>query len=99
LKHGKPAVLRVILLALFLFPNPSAVAGTGGSISGTARDSTGEVVPIIPVMIRNVAKGFRQTGNAIADGYYDFATLAVSRYEIEIFVDGTQHVVICVTEG
>ena len=88
MKQGKPTVFHIFLLALLLFPIISAIADTGGSLSGTVRDSTGGVVPNIPVIIRNVATGLEQPANTNADGYYVYPTLPVGRYEIEISLDG-----------
>jgi hypothetical protein len=66
----------------------SAIADTGGSISGTVKDSTGGVVPNIAVTVRNVDTSIQQTANTNANGYYVFPLLPVGRYEIEVSSDG-----------
>ena len=88
MKQWNLAFARVLFSVLLLFPVLSAIADTGGSISGTVKDSTGGVVPNITVTVRNVDTSVQQTVNTNADGHYVFPTLPVGRYDIEVSPDG-----------
>jgi len=78
----------VFIAAWFLVSVIPAVADTGGSVSGTVKDSSAGAIPNVAVTIRNVDTSVPQKVNTNADGYYVFPTLPVGRYEIEITSDG-----------
>jgi hypothetical protein len=80
--------VRILLAGLFLISAISAAAQTGGSISGTVKDSAGAVVPNVTVTARNTDTSAQQTVTTNGDGYYVFPVLAVGRYDIEISADG-----------
>ncbi len=63
-------------------------AATGGSISGTVKDSTGGVVPRATVTAVNPETGVKQSVATNAAGQYSFPALAVGRYDIEIVDQG-----------
>jgi hypothetical protein len=88
LKRGKLSFLGVFIAALFIVLVIPAVADTGGSVSGTVKDSSAGAIPNVAVTIRNVDTSVPQKVNTNADGYYVFPTLPVGRYEIEITSDG-----------
>jgi Carboxypeptidase regulatory-like domain len=73
---------------LLLLTAISAIADTGGSISGTVKDASGSVVPDTVVTVRNVETSVEQTVKTNADGYYVFPTLPVGHYEIELSPEG-----------
>jgi hypothetical protein len=88
LKQWKRAVACISLVLLVeIGPIPS-LADTGGSISGTVKDSTGSVIPDVAVTARNVDTSVQQSARTNADGYYAFPSLPVGRYEIEISSPG-----------
>jgi hypothetical protein len=88
LKSANRIATRVALAVLLLFLVLPAVADTGGSVSGTVKDSTGGVIPNITVTVRNIETSVQQTANTNASGYYAFPVLPVGRYEIEISPQG-----------
>jgi hypothetical protein len=88
LKSGNRIATRVALAVSLLLLALPAVADTGGSVSGTVKDSTGGVVPNIAVTVRNIETSVQQTVNTNASGYYVFPILPVGRYEIEIAPQG-----------
>jgi hypothetical protein len=82
-------VVRKAAVTLFAIFSCGAIwAQTAGSISGTVKDPTGEVIPDIAVVVRNVETGAQQTVNTNSEGYYNFTTLPVGHYEVEAFRPG-----------
>src|SRR5271163_214151 len=76
--------LRLILsLALIPFLTMGAWAGTGGSISGTVKDSSGAVVPKATVTATDTNTGIRQTTTTDSKGFYSFPSLPVGLYDLE----------------
>jgi hypothetical protein len=76
--------LRLILsLALIPFLTMGAWAGTGGSISGTVKDSSGAVVPKAAVTATDTNTGIRQTTTTDSKGFYSFPSLPVGLYDLE----------------
>ena len=69
------------LAALLLASN--ALAGVGGSISGTVKDSTGAVIPKVTVFVVNEDTRVRQSVATDEKGAYVFAALPVGRYDLE----------------
>jgi hypothetical protein len=80
----KTHALRLILsLALIPFLIMGAWAGTGGSISGTVKDSSGAVVPKAAVTATDTNTGIRQTTTTDSKGFYSFPSLPVGLYDLE----------------
>jgi hypothetical protein len=76
--------LRLILsLALIPFLTMGAWAGTGGSISGTVKDSSGAVVPKATVTATDTNTGIRQITTTDSKGFYSFPSLPVGLYDLE----------------
>ncbi len=73
-------------MALALLPGLVVIgfAATGGSISGTVKDSTGGVVPGAAVSAVNPQTGVKQSVATNAAGQFSFPALAVGQYDIEI---------------
>jgi Carboxypeptidase regulatory-like domain len=84
-RGGLALILLAALVVLFAFVSSnSSLAGVGGSISGTATDPSGAVVPGAVVMVRNVDTGVLQNTTTDPKGFYAFAALPIGRYEINI---------------
>ena len=81
------SILRILLLALFLFAGTVA-ATTGGSISGTVSDPTGAVIAYAKVVVRDLDRSVARTVNTNDTGFYAFTFLPVGRYAIEIRREG-----------
>src|SRR5690348_15793383 len=62
----------VFLLAVFFLFATCTVFGQGnlGAITGTVQDSSGAVVPDLPLTITNVETGVRWTATTSSAGYY-----------------------------
>ncbi|PYU14146.1 MAG: hypothetical protein DMG37_08275 [Acidobacteria bacterium] len=65
----------VIILAAFFLSATLAVFGQGnlGAITGTVQDSSGAVVPDLPLTITNVETGVKWTATTSSAGYYRVA--------------------------
>ncbi len=69
-------------MLLLVFPASSLFAKTYGTISGTARDSQGAIVPGTNVQLRNINTNVVQTGITDAAGFYSFPVVDVGTYAI-----------------
>lgn len=65
---------------------------TYGSIVGTVRDTTGAVVPNLPVVVTNQATGVKATKNTNETGAYSFTTLFPGKYSIHAEKSGFRSV-------
>ena len=74
----------VAALGLFLPCTLWAQSTTNGAISGTVTDSSGAVLPNITVNLKSVEKGFTQTSQTNAQGFYQFPLLEPGTYTITI---------------
>ena len=82
-------VVVVMALALSLAAaTPAAAQGTGGSISGTAKDAQGGVLPGVTVTLRNEATGVTRTAVTETDGSYRFPALNPGRYMLTAELSG-----------
>jgi hypothetical protein len=61
---------------------PCAGQQTTGSISGTVKDTSGAVIPQVPVTATNTGTGVKTRAISDADGFYTFFTLATGDYTI-----------------
>jgi hypothetical protein len=83
--------LIVVVMALALSLTGAtrvAAQGTGGSISGTAKDAQGGVLPGVTVTLRNEATGVTRTAVTEADGTYRFPALNPGRYMMTAELSG-----------
>ena len=81
-------VLGFLFLAVFVALGIPARAQVGGSISGTAKDQTGAVVPGVTVTATNIALGAQFATVTDGQGLYSFPKLPVGRYDIATQLDG-----------
>lgn len=86
-KFSRHFALRAILFACWLIP-PAHAQTTYGSIVGTARDSSGGVVPGVTVSVTQEAtnKVFSATTNEL--GNYSFTTLLPGAYRLHVESSG-----------
>jgi hypothetical protein len=78
-------LVRATLVVLSVFVSlTNSWAGVGGSISGTAADPSGAVVPGALVVACNVETGVRQSATTSKAGFYAFTALPIGHYEIKI---------------
>ena len=74
MKSSTASLCAIFLLGLFLSVGPAAHAqGNLGAITGTAQDSSGGVVPDLPLTITNVETGVKWTATTSSAGYYRVA--------------------------
>src|SRR5277367_1867717 len=81
------AIILSLFAVLFLF-SLAAIAGVGGRISGTVRDSSGAVVPKASVSITNADTGVRHVLTTDDNGAYTFLDVQVGRYNLEVSAAG-----------
>ncbi|MGA8104332.1 MAG: carboxypeptidase-like regulatory domain-containing protein, partial [Candidatus Acidiferrales bacterium] len=80
--------LRVALLMVCLLAAATAWASISGSISGIVTDPKGSSVPGASVTAVNMATGARSTLKTDGAGFYNFPSLAVGTYNVEIVEKG-----------
>ena len=89
LRPEKSRCFRLLLMLAFIACLAIvARADTGGSISGTVTDQSGAVIPDTTVTALNLDTTVVQTTKTNANGFYNFTSLPVGRYEIEIVREG-----------
>ena len=88
MKRRAEVGLQILMGTLILLSGKAAQAQTGGSISGTVRDSSGSVIPDIAIIARNTATGVRQNAVSNVEGFYAFTALPVGHYDLETFRPG-----------
>src|ERR1700733_8037513 len=75
--------LKFALLAMILGSAITIVfAAVTGSISGTAGDTQGAVVPDTTVTLRNTQTGVVQTARTDSAGFYSFPSLPLGHYDV-----------------
>ena len=83
------ALLAVVLVMTALgSAGPPAFAQSAFTISGTARDSTGAVVPGATVTATNAATRAERSVVTDAEGRYQLTGLPAGRYEIRVALTG-----------
>jgi len=81
-----PGPLALLLASIFLASPVRAFSG--GSLSGTIRDSTGAVIPAARITLLNVALRTELKSTSDDQGVYRFPALSVGRYDITIEANG-----------
>ena len=78
------------ILAIFAFLVACQLAwgGVTGSISGSCRDASGEVLPGLQVIAQNTETGIQWTSTTDARGFYSFQALPVGTYDIKADKEG-----------
>jgi hypothetical protein len=79
---------RVGLLSLLTALIPIALAFSGGSISGTVKDSSGAVIPSAAVTLVNAGLKSEFHTATDAQGLYSFPSLSVGHYDITVDAPG-----------
>ncbi len=75
--------IKIALLAMAIgLATTAAFAVATGSISGTARDTQGAVLPETTVQLRNTETGVVQTVQTDSAGFYNFPALPLGHYDI-----------------
>jgi len=83
--HLSTRILALVAAFTLLFPiTLLAQSTTNGAISGTVTDTSGAVLPNIAINLKSVEKGFTQTTNTNAQGFYQFPLLEPGTYTITI---------------
>ncbi|MGB8479130.1 MAG: carboxypeptidase-like regulatory domain-containing protein [Acidobacteriaceae bacterium] len=77
------SISRLALLAAILGLGTTAVfAAVTGSISGTARDTQGAVLPGVTVHLQNTLTGVVQNIVTDSAGFYNFPSLPLGHYDV-----------------
>jgi hypothetical protein len=80
-------LLCLVFASIFHYPE-LIHAASGGSVSGTVRDSTGAVVPKASVTATNTDTGGHQVVRTNSSGSYSFPSLMVGNYNIDVAAPG-----------
>ncbi len=80
----------VRLTCLLAFIAVTAWGSVAGSISGTVKDPSGNVVPNASVTVRELSTGVSQQTHTNANGYYTLPVLPVGHYELDVQASGFQ---------
>ena len=81
---GKFCKISLACLCLPLVLLGTALAGVGGSISGTVKDQSGAAIALASVVLVNSSTGVGQSTTADARGAYAFPVLPVGGYVLEV---------------
>src|ERR1700689_4131311 len=81
---GKFCKISLACLCLPLVLLGTALAGGGGSISGTVKDQSGAAIALASVVLVSSSTGVRQSTSADARGAYAFPVLPVGGYVLEV---------------
>lgn len=86
--------LRLRFLALLLFADLlmafPAWADVGGRITGTVKDQSGAVIPGVTVTLVSASNDARLTAVSSPDGTFNFPSVPVASYRLEIAASGFQ---------
>ena len=80
-------LLSVVLAAVLLVEVQAQTTSSGG-LNGVVTDQTGALMPSTQVVIKDIAKGAKQTTNTDGQGAYRFSFLLPGRYELTVSRDG-----------
>ena len=69
-------------------PSPCSQTAATGALTGTAKDSSGAVVPNATVTVTNIGTGQARTATTEADGTYKFGLLAPGDYKLKFEATG-----------
>src|SRR5437588_1098040 len=79
---------QILIIPILFFCSASVRAQITGSVTGSAKDPSGSVIPDLAIICRNVDTGAQQNATTNEDGLYAFTALPVGHYEIETFRPG-----------
>ncbi len=77
-----------LVLLLLLLASTSALGATGGSISGSVKDTSGGVIAKAQVTVREANTGFLYHVRTDSKGEYTFPVLPVGLYRLEVQAPG-----------
>jgi hypothetical protein len=77
-----------ILLGLFLCASALFAQSDRGTMTGTVSDSTGAVIPNVPVQAKNAGTGIVYDGATSSTGNYTISQLPVGSYQISVTAPG-----------
>jgi len=80
----------LLLVALLVFAPALLLGKVTGSISGTAKDTSGAVIPGVSVEALNTATGVVQKIATDPAGFYNFSALPIGRYTVSFHKEGFQ---------
>src|ERR1035441_10164980 len=79
---------RVILFAIFLAASLAFAQSDRGTMTGTVTDSTGAVIPNVPVQAKNTGTGVVYDGATSTTGNYTISQLPAGSYELSMSAPG-----------
>ena len=82
LRHLASGIKLALLIAILGFAATAVFAAVTGSISGTARDTQGAVIPGVTVHLRNTLTGVVQNILTDSAGFYNFPSLPLGHYDV-----------------
>lgn len=87
------SIKKLLCLFSFLYlglmmPSPARAQQSQGSITGTAADSTGAMIPGVKVTVFNPATGLKQSTQTNGSGSYQFSDLPIGTYEVTFEKEG-----------
>src|SRR6476660_6946725 len=77
-----------VVVAICLLFSCLGIAQTGGTISGSASDATGALIPGASVTVRNVDTGLTREVMSDEQGRYTAPNLPVGSYEVQVSLSG-----------
>src|SRR5512146_575083 len=83
-------VFSILLIALALLVVPGAWAQDNATISGTATDASGAVVPNATITLTNIATGVVRQSTVNSVGAYRFVNIAAGNYTLSATATGFQ---------
>ena len=89
--------MRKLTLAVLLVAAAAIAASaqeTTGTITGTATDQTGSVLPGVTVTAKNIDNGFQRSVVTGAEGVYNVLLLPIGAYEVTFELSGFQPVTV-----
>jgi hypothetical protein len=85
-----PYRFALFVLALGLLTPPASPQASTATVSGTVRDQTGAVIPSASVTLTNTATSVVSKTSANMSGFYIFAGIVSSPYELVVEAAGMQ---------
>src|SRR5260370_42551197 len=80
--------LLVLVASLMVAPTAGRAQLSSGSISGTVRDSSGAVIPVANIVLKNMETGFERSTQTNDTGTYVLLNILPGRYELRVSKEG-----------
>jgi hypothetical protein len=87
-KHGGGAIMKRLLLSVFLFAASTFAQNISGSLSGTVQDSSGAALAGADLKLANTETSFLRTTKTNMEGFFSFPDLIPGSYNLEITATG-----------